>query len=106
MKAFIRLLEKGAQQVEDVLQDGRINDTENLLVAHGWPEFLIRRVEAAEGFRNGAHLQLGVFVLLIWGRVVVTFYYFNNKWQESVDENISAVVIVAPLLEQVDQLLA
>ena len=82
-----------------MLQYGRIDYTNDLLVLGGRLTLIIGAVKRAR------ECLLKHFILLIWRLIVVAFYYLHDKWDERVDENVSAIVVLAPLLKQIQQFL-
>jgi len=46
-----------------------------------------------------------IFIVLVWCRIVITLDDLHNKWYESVDENVTAFVVLTPLFEEVYQFL-
>lgn len=95
----VRLLQQRSQQIENVLQDGRIHHANYLLVLGGRLTLIIRAIEGAW------ECLLQYFILLIRRLIVIAFYYFHDEWNERVNENVSAIVVLAPLLKQIQQLL-
>lgn len=83
-----------------------VNNTNNF-----WSNTLLRliiwRVKRRGFWRHIAcESNLLIFIFLIRCRIVVTLNDFNNEWDKCINEDISAVIELAPMLKQVHQFLA
>ena len=97
--SFISLFEQCAQQIKNVHQDGWVYYTQNFLVTLRWPQLFIRRVMAAQRLGDWAELEDWIFIVFVWRRIIVALDDFHDEWDESIDENVPAIIVVAPLLE-------
>lgn len=100
MLLLIRRLQQSRQQIKNMLEDRRVDHTYDLVVLI----LTVLVVRAVEGSRQRL-LQDGVLVILVWCLVVIGLDNFHDEGNECVDEDIAAIVVLAPLLEQVQKLL-
>ena len=65
----------------------------------GWPLLLVGGVDATHGLAHVAQLQDRVLVIFVGRRIVVALNNLHDEWNKSVDEDVSAVIVLTPLLE-------
>lgn len=51
-------------------------------------------------------MKYRILIVFVRGRVVIAFDDFHYKWYKGIDENVTAIVVLAPLFKEIDEFLS